>query len=264
MPDSFYKASLVTFTKRFPRHRPVFMSITAACFFMLLEGPCRLLSQVNSHIGVAACTSCAAVGCKNEAREYQDEDVPVAKAKKTHKADDMPEYPSKRMKLNSDAAICSPKPLPTEVNGNDGISVSIPSLVNPEPDAIHTEPGAIHTAAPNPSPMLDLAHILKDHPTSFQLLTFIEEYMSAVVRVCPYHQVMTGTQPGHNRLWKCSTPLLSNKKYEFKKIFTINLKAEQGSCCFNCWTPQDDIFFHDKQICRGSGRSDWEGLPCSI
>ncbi|KAJ3979087.1 hypothetical protein F5890DRAFT_1559207 [Lentinula detonsa] len=217
------------------------MSITVACFFM-----------VNSHIGVASCTSCAAVGCKNEAREYQYEDVPIVKVKKARKADDMPDYPSKRMKLKSDAAIRSPKPLPTEVNGNDGISVSVPSLVSPET-------GAIHTTAPNPSPMLDLAHILKDHPTSFQLLTFVEEHMSAVVRVCPYHQVMTGTQPGHNRLWKCSTPLLSNNKYEFKKIFTVNLKAEQGSCCFNCWTPQDDVFFHDKQICKGSGRSDWEG-----
>ncbi|KAJ3871524.1 hypothetical protein F5051DRAFT_484795, partial [Lentinula edodes] len=180
---------------------------------------------------------------------------------------------AKKRKVDSDGASSLRSPSPT--TSSSGVAVAgplTPPTSSPVGPVDNSNGDVTVTFAITPAVSLatipavilpviiDTDRVFFDHPTTILIFQYLHEQMSAVVRTCPYEQVMLGTVArDHQRLCRCSAVLLSNKKYEFKKVLTLGLKAEDGSCCFRCWTPQHPEFYHEDEPCDGFSRAEWEG-----
>ncbi|KAJ3846668.1 hypothetical protein EV368DRAFT_69740 [Lentinula lateritia] len=129
--------------------------------------------------------------------------------------------------------------------------------------SVVTLPASFPTTAPTVSIALvslnlDTALIFQGYPSSTAIFKRLNDVMGSVVRGCVFHVVMTGGQSSdHSELWRCTAGLLG-KNSEFKKGFTLKLRAQYSACCFDCWTPQDQAFKHGPDRCKLVGRSQWE------
>lgn len=187
----------------------------------------------------------------------------------THRPDDdLDRPPAKKAKIGSPVSSSpSPGALSTFTSGAGAGLVTPPTsslnVEDPEDEGTGDDDDDDDDSSvpATPSPIVvDTDLVFHDHPTAGKLFEFLNEQLSTVVRTCPYEQVMLGAVASdHDRLWKCSTTLLSNKNYEYKRVFTLGLTADRGACCYRCWTPQHPEFNHPEEPCEGGGRSDWEG-----
>ncbi|GAV98674.1 dna partial [Lentinula edodes] len=182
----------------------------------------------------------------------------------THRpGDDLNPPPAKKRKIgtpvSSSPSLGASSTFTADVGG--GLVTPPTSSLNvDDPEDKGTEDDDDDSLPATPSPIvLDTDVVFDEHPTMGLLFEFLNEQLSTVVRTCPYEQIMLGAVASdHDRLWKCSTTLLSDKQYEYKRVFTLGLTAGRG-CCYKCWTPQHPEFNHSDEPCAGGPRSDWEG-----
>ncbi|KAJ3859170.1 hypothetical protein EV359DRAFT_86725 [Lentinula novae-zelandiae] len=245
---------------------------------MLINGVQHVLKRVKGATATFQCPSCEAEGLKGQVWDHYMEmhgskTVPSSSGSQGRQVDwpDLP--PAKKRKVDSAGASALRSPSPTTSSSGVAVAALLTPPTSSPADSVDNSTGDVTvTSAITPAVSLatipaailpviiDTDRVFEDHPTTTLIFQYLHEQMSAVVRTCPYEQVMLGTVArDHQRLWRCSTVLLSNKKYEFKKVFTLGLKAEDGSCCFRCWTPQHPEFYHEDEPCDGFSRAEWEG-----
>ncbi|KAJ4468690.1 hypothetical protein C8J55DRAFT_584578 [Lentinula edodes] len=161
----------------------------------------------------------------------------------------------------------SPSPssssLPSPSSSSTLVSDAPPTTAQPSSLPAIIPPTSLPAPAPTVSLALvslnlDTAVIFEGYPSSTAIFTWLNDVMGSVIRGCAFHVVMTGGQSSdHSELWRCTAGLL-DKNSEFKKGFTLKLRAQYAACCFDCWTPQDQAFKHGPGRCKGVGRTQWE------
>ncbi|KAJ3871510.1 hypothetical protein F5051DRAFT_446118 [Lentinula edodes] len=241
---------------------------------MLVNGACYELKRSASGPAIFQCPLCELQALKGQIWEHfvllhsseatHSPASNLASSGSTHRPDDDLDRPAaKKPKIGSPVSSSpSPGALSTFTSGSGGGLFTPPtsSLNVDDAEDEGTKDDDNDSLPATPSPIvLDTDVVFDEHPTMGKLFEFLNEQLSTVVRTCPYEQIMLGAVASdHDRLWKCSTTLLSDKRYEYKRIFTLGLTAGRG-CCYKCWTPQHPEFNHSDEPCAGGPRSDWEG-----
>ncbi|KAJ3886728.1 hypothetical protein GG344DRAFT_69418 [Lentinula edodes] len=142
--------------------------------------------------------------------------LPPAKKRKVDPNEAPSALPSSSPTTSSSAvAIAAPLTPPTsspvDLSDNGDRDVTVTSVVTPALTLATTPVVTLPV-------VIDTDWVFFDHPTTILIFQYLHKQMPAVARTFPYEQVMLKTVArDHQRLWRCSTVLLSNKKYEFKK-----------------------------------------------
>ncbi|KAJ3710044.1 hypothetical protein C8R42DRAFT_649031 [Lentinula raphanica] len=166
---------------------------------------------------------------------------------------------AKKAKYSGPSPPITPPPFSSSpMTSSSGSSLQLPSSQTAATSVASTSQTTIQPSFDPNAVVLDTQRILKDHSPTHVLFHFLHHAMSPIIRHCAYHHVMLKSHPeSHHQLWRCPKRI-SHKNSEYKKEFTIKLVAQDGACCFKCWTPQDPIFHHGTSGCDIVDGDQWE------